>query len=356
MNTKKIIITGSSGLIGSSCVEYYCKKNFSVVGIDNNMRAKFFGADGSTINSKKNLEKKYTNYDHFETDIRSKEEIFKIFEELSPDAIIHCAAQPSHDLAAQIPFDDFTVNANGTLNLLEATRIFCINSPFIFLSTNKVYGDKPNYLNLEEKEFRWDFEDKEYLNGINENLGVDQTKHSLFGCSKLSADVIVQEYGRYFDMKTVCLRGGCLTGSNHSGVEYHGFLSYLVKCFVYNKNYNVFGFKGKQVRDNIDASDVANFTEYFINSPRSAEVYNIGGGKENSISILEAINYLEEKYKKKMQWNYIDENRIGDHICYYSDLTKIKEHYPKWNVNHSLDVIIDSIYESWSKKKKIDQI
>jgi CDP-paratose 2-epimerase len=355
MKVKKILITGSSGLIGSSCVEYYCKKNFSVVGIDNNMRAIFFGNDGSTNISKENLQRKYSNYTHYETDIRIKEEIFKIFEEFTPDAIIHCAAQPSHDLAAKIPFDDFTVNANATLNLLEATRIFCKNSPFIFLSTNKVYGDKPNYLNLEEKEFRWDFKDKEYQGGINENLGVDQTKHSLFGCSKLSADVIVQEYGRYFDMNTVCLRGGCLTGSNHSGVEYHGFLSYLVKCFVYNKNYSVFGFKGKQVRDNIDSGDVANFTEYFINSPRSAEVYNIGGGKENSISILETINYLEEKYKKKMHWNYVDESRIGDHICYYSDLTKIKEHYPKWRVNQSLDVIIDNIYESWSKKK-IEQI
>lgn len=356
MNLKKILITGSSGLIGSSCVEYYCKKNFSVTGIDNNMRAIFFGDEGSTVNSRKKLEKKYPNYSHFETDIRNKEEIFKIFEQLTPDAIIHCAAQPSHDLAAKIPFEDFTVNATATLNLLEATRMFCTNSPFIFLSTNKVYGDKPNYLDLEEKEFRWDFKGKENLNGINENLGVDQTKHSLFGCSKLSADLTVQEYGKYFDMNTVCLRGGCLTGSNHSGVEYHGFLSYLVKCFVYNKNYNVFGYKGKQVRDNIDSSDVASFTEFFINSPKSGEVYNIGGGKENSISILETINYLEENYKKKMQWNYINENRIGDHICYYSDLTKIKNHYPRWKLNKSLYVIIDSIYESWSEKKKIDQI
>lgn len=354
MNKKIILITGSAGLIGSSCVQYYCEKNFLVVGIDNDMRSIFFGADGSTNLSKKNLQKKYENYTHLNIDIRNTKEIFKIFEKYVPSAIIHCAAQPSHDLAAKIPFEDFTVNANGTLNLLEATRKICKYSPFIFLSTNKVYGDKPNFLELEEKDLRWEFKDQYYFNGINENFGVDQTKHSLFGCSKLSADLIVQEYGKYFNMNTVCLRGGCLTGSNHSGVEFHGFLSYLIKCFVYDVEYKVFGYKGKQVRDNIDSSDVASFTNSFINSPSSGEVYNIGGGKKNSISILEAINYLQENYKKKMRWTYVNENRIGDHICYYSDLSKIKKDYPDWKLNRNLDIIIESIYESW--KKKIVQV
>jgi len=349
MKINRILITGSAGLVGSACAEFYCKKNVSVLGIDNDMRSFFFGNDGSTKNSINNLKLSFSNYRHVHEDIRNKAKIFNIFEEFLPDAIIHCAAQPSHDLAAKIPFDDFTVNAIGTLNLLEAAKKYCKQSSFIFLSTNKVYGDKPNYLELEEKDYRWEFKDKNY-NGIDENFGIDQTKHSLFGCSKLSADIMVQEYGKYFNMNTVCLRGGCLTGSNHSSVENHGFLSYLIKCFVLGQKYKVFGYKGKQVRDNIDSTDIAKFTEHFINSPKQGEVYNIGGGKNNSISILETFNYLEKKYSKKMLWDYDDQNRIGDHICYYSNLNKLKGHYPNWNVEYGIQEIIDNIYNSWKLK------
>ena len=341
-----ILVTGSLGLIGSSCVMHFCNQGYNVYGIDNDMRSIFFGKNGSTLKNKNYLESNFENYKHFSFDIRDKDQIDNFFKINKPDSVIHCAAQPSHDLAAKIPFDDFSINANATLNLLEATKNYCIDSPFVFLSTNKVYGDTPNHLSLEEKKTRWDFKDTIYQKGINENLSIDQTKHSIFGCSKLAADILVQEYGKYFSMNTVCLRGGCLTGSNHSSVELHGFLSYLIKCFVAGYKYKVFGYKGKQVRDNIDSSDVARFIEMYIKNPRKGEVYNIGGGKDNSVSILEIFNYLELNYSKKMKWEYFNENRIGDHICYYSDLSKIKSHYPDWKVEIDLPNLIDKIYQS----------
>lgn len=341
-----ILVTGSLGLIGSSCVLHFCNQGYDVYGIDNDMRSIFFGKNGSTLKNKKYLESNFKKYKHFSFDIRDKDQIDNFFKIYKPNSVIHCAAQPSHDLAAKIPFDDFSINANATLNLLEATKNYCIDSPFVFLSTNKVYGDTPNHLSLEEKKTRWDFKDTIYQKGINENLSIDQTKHSIFGCSKLAADILVQEYGKYFSMNTVCLRGGCLTGSNHSSVELHGFLSYLIKCFVAGYKYKVFGYKGKQVRDNIDSSDVARFIEMYIKNPRKGEVYNIGGGKDNSVSILEIFNYLELNYSKKMKWEYFNENRIGDHICYYSDLSKIKSHYPDWKVEIDLPNLIDKIYQS----------
>lgn len=347
-----ILITGSLGLIGSACVEHFAIKNHNIFGIDNDMRSFFFGKEGSTIKNKNLLKKKFKNYLHLSLDIRNKTKINTFFKDHKPSVIIHCAAQPSHDLAAKIPFEDFTVNANATLNLLEAARVFVPRSSFIYLSTNKVYGDNPNFLNLIEKKTRWDFKDKKYQDGIDESFSIDQTKHSLFGCSKLAADILVQEYGKYYEMNTVCLRGGCLTGSNHSGVELHGFLSYLIKCYVTGKRYDVYGYKAKQVRDNISSYDIANFIDLFIQSPRQGEVYNIGGGKQNSISILEVINYLESKYKKKMNWKYVDKNRIGDHICYYTNLNKIQNHYPNWKIENNIEDIIDSIYFSWKNNEK----
>jgi len=266
---------------------------------------------------------------------------------LRPDAIVNSAAQPSHDRAAAIPFADFDTNAVGTLNLLEAARQYCSESPFIRMSTNKVYGDRPNFIELKELETRWDYADSAYVSGISENFSIDQSKHSLFGASKVAADVMVQEYGRYFDMPTCCLRGGCLTGPNHSGVELHGFLSYLVKCNLEGKEYKVFGYKGKQVRDNIHSLDVARFMHAFIEAPRTAEVYNIGGGKANSCSVLEAFQLAEQFSSQAMRYVYLPENRIGDHICYYSDLTKMREHYPDWDISVSLTEIIQQIVSAW---------
>jgi CDP-paratose 2-epimerase len=266
---------------------------------------------------------------------------------LKPDAIVHTAAQPSHDKAAAIPFEDFDTNAVGTFNLLEATRRYTTQIPFVHLSTNKVYGDAPNLINMVELEKRYDYADDTYQDGIAESFSIDQTKHSLFGASKVSADISVQEYGRYFNMPTACLRGGCLTGPNHSGVELHGFLSYLIKCNLEEKEYTVFGYKGKQVRDNIHSLDVARFIEEFIAAPRIAEVYNIGGGKENSCSILEAFDMIVSLSNKAMKYKYSDENRIGDHICYYSDLRKMKAHYPNWSITKTLKQTFEEIYESW---------
>jgi CDP-paratose 2-epimerase len=263
---------------------------------------------------------------------------------------VHTAAQPSHDRAAAIPFDDFDTNAVGTLNLLEAARRACPESPFIHMSTNKVYGDRPNTLELVELETRWDYGDPAYAHGIAEDFSVDQSKHSLFGASKLASDIMVQEYGRYFQMPTCCLRGGCLTGPNHSGVELHGFLSYLVKCNLEGKEYRVFGYKGKQVRDNIHSEDVARFMYAFFEAPRIAEVYNIGGGKDNSCSILEAFKLAEKFSGKPMKYTYVEENRIGDHICYYSDLRKMSAHYPKWGLTKSLEQTIQEIVESWQRR------
>ena len=343
----KILVTGSSGLIGSEVCTYFAKKGHSIHGIDNNQRAVFFGSQGDTTWRLKELVNTLTHFSHHELDIRDRLSVLDLLKEIKPDAIIHTAAQPSHDKAASIPFDDFDVNAVGTLNLLEGTRQFCAESPFIHMSTNKVYGDGPNNIKLKELDTRWDYDDTDYDNGIAETFSIDQCKHSLFGASKVAADVMVQEYGRYFGMATCCLRGGCLTGPSQSGVELHGFLSYLVKCNLEEKKYNVFGYKGKQVRDNIHSEDVARFINCFINSPKSGEVYNLGGGKDNSCSILEAFKICEGYTGKKQNYEYMNDNRIGDHICYYSDLTKIQDHFPKFMLIHSLNGTVKQIVEAW---------
>ena len=276
------------------------------------------------------------DYSHYDLDIRDRTKMLDLVKQIRPDAVVHTAAQPSHDKAASIPFDDFEVNATGTLNILEAARKFCPEAPFVHMSTNKVYGDGPNHLRLVEQETRWEYDDEQFANGIPETYSIDQCKHSLFGASKVAADIMVQEYGRYFNMPTCCLRGGCLTGPSHSGVELHGFLSFLVKCNIESRNYKIFGYKGKQVRDNIHSQDVARFIGFFLKQPRQGEVYNLGGGKKNSCSIIEAFRICEDYSGKKQKYEYLDENRIGDHICYYSDLTKIKKHYPEFKIEHSL--------------------
>lgn len=349
---KQLLVTGSSGLIGSEVATFFHDRGFFIHGLDNNQRAFFFGPQGDTRWTQQRLSRTLKNFRHYELDIRHRQNILELIEELRPSGIIHAAAQPSHDRAADIPFDDFDTNAVGTLNLLEATRQFCPESPFIHLSTNKVYGDLPNSLALKELTTRWDYNDPDYYNGIPETFSIDQSKHSLFGASKLAADIMVQEYGRYFDMPTCCLRGGCLTGPNHSGVELHGFLSYLVKCNVEGREYKVFGYKGKQVRDNIHSLDVARFIYAFYQSPRCSEVYNLGGGKSNSCSILEAFNLVKEISNKSQVYTYVDQNRLGDHICYYSDLSKIKAHYPNWTITRSLEQIIEEIVQSWEQKNQ----
>ncbi|GAB3584227.1 hypothetical protein GCM10027345_31000 [Hymenobacter daeguensis] len=269
-----------------------------------------------------------------------------LLRKVRPFAIVHTAAQPSHDRAATIPFDDFDTNATGTLNLLEATRQFCPESPFVHLSTNKVYGDRPNLIALTELETRWDYADPAYADGIAEDFSIDQSKHSLFGASKVAADVMVQEYGRYFGMPTCCLRGGCLTGPNHSGVELHGFLSYLVRCNLEGREYKIFGYKGKQVRDNIHAFDVARFINMFVNTPRVGEVYNLGGGRANSCSILEAFSLVEKFSAKPQTYHYVPTNRVGDHICYISNLAKMRAHYPSWDISISLEATIKQLVEA----------
>lgn len=347
---KSVIVTGSSGLIGSEVVTFFHNLGFKVHGIDSNQRAVFFGPQGDTRWRQQRLVDALHNFTHHELDIRNRQGVLELFRELKPAGIIHAAAQPSHDRAADIPFDDFDTNAVGTLNLLEAARQACPEAPFVHMSTNKVYGDLPNSITLIEQETRWEYADPTYINGIAENFSIDQSKHSLFGASKVAADVMVQEYGRYFDMPTCCLRGGCLTGPNHSGVELHGFLSYLVKCNLEGREYTVFGYKGKQVRDNIHSEDVARFIHAFYENPRCGEVYNLGGGKRNSCSILEAFSMVEEVSGKKQLYRCVDQNRIGDHICYYSDLTKMKAHYPGWDITKSLMQTISEIVESWQTR------
>ena len=349
-NLNKILVTGSSGLIGSEVVKFFSKICTSVHGVDNNQREIFFGPNGSTRWNQHLLEKGFSNFYHHELDIRNRAGVLDLIDKIKPDAIVHAAAQPSHDRAADIPFDDFEINALGTMNILEAARKACPESPLIFLSTNKVYGDAPNKLDLVELEKRYEFSNNDFKNGINEEFGIDQSKHSLFGVSKLSADLMVQEYGRYFGMKTCVLRGGCLTGPSHAGVELHGFLSYLIKCNVEGAPYTVHGYKGKQVRDNIHSVDVANLIFEFIKNPRDAEVYNLGGGKQNSISILEAFDKIEKITRKPMLWNYSDQARSGDHIVYYSNLNKVKQHYPAWTITKSIDAIFEEIYLSWVKR------
>ena len=345
----KLLVTGCSGLIGSEVCTFFAKQGHFIHGIDNNERAIFFGPDGDTSWRLQELQNSLSNFSHYGIDIRDRKKILDLIKNLKPDAIVHTAAQPSHDKAAAIPYDDFDVNAVGTLNLLEAVRQFCTDSPFVHMSTNKVYGDAPNNIPLKELDSRWEYDDPIYTNGISETFSIDQCKHSLFGASKVAADVVVQEYGRYFGMATCCLRGGCLTGPSHSGVELHGFLSYLVKCNLEGKTYKIFGYKGKQVRDNIHSEDVAQFIDYFLKSPRSGEVYNLGGGKENSCSILEAFEICESISGRKQNFVYMDESRIGDHICYYSDLTKIKNHYPNFDLKNTLRSTINQIAHAYLK-------
>jgi CDP-paratose 2-epimerase len=340
---KRCLVTGASGLIGSEVALFFHRAGCQIHGIDNNQRAVFFGPAGDTRWNQERLARDIPGYQHHEADIRDRPRMLALVAQVRPDVIVHTAAQPSHDRAATIPFDDFDTNAVGTLNLLEAARQCCPETPFIHMSTNKVYGDAPNRIALTELPTRWDYADPAYAHGVPENFSIDQSKHSLFGASKVAADVMVQEYGRYFGLPTCCLRGGCLTGPNHSGVELHGFLSYLVKCNLEGREYKVFGYKGKQVRDNIHAFDVARFMYAFAQAPRVAEVYNLGGGKDNSCSILEAFACAEKYSGRKQVYTYVEEARAGDHICYYSDLRKMRGHYPGWEISRTLEDTIGEI-------------
>jgi CDP-paratose 2-epimerase len=347
---KKLLVTGSSGLIGSEVCAYFAREQgWAVHGADNNGRAAFFGPAGDTRWNQRRLQDELgdRHFTHHELDVRDRAAVLKLIDTLRPDAVVHTAAQPSHDLAAKMPFEDFDTNAVGTMNLLEAARRACPHAPFVHMSTNKVYGDAPNELPLKELPTRWEYADAKDFNGVTEQMRIDRSKHSLFGASKVAADVMVQEYGRYFGMPTACLRGGCLTGPNHSGVELHGFLSYLVKCNLEGKQYSVFGYKGKQVRDNIHSRDVARFIAAFIAKPRAGEAYNLGGGRGNSCSILEAFALAETISGRRMQWQYVDKNREGDHVCYISDLAKTRSHYPEWTMTRSLTDIFEEIHRSW---------
>lgn len=346
------MVTGSSGLIGSAVSAHFLANGWIVHGVDNNMRAQFFGPEGDTRWNLRRMQQEYPGFEHHELDIRDRQGVLDCVASIKPDAIVHAAAQPSHDLAARIPFDDFDVNAVGTLNLLEAARRAVPESPFAFMSTNKVYGDSPNELPLVETETRWEYADEAGFHGIDESCRIDQTKHSLFGASKVAADVLVQEYGRYFGMPTCCLRGGCLTGPAHSGVELHGFLSYLIRCNVEGRHYHIYGYKGKQVRDNIHAHDVARFVERFIDAPRAGQVYNIGGGRENSCSILEAFEMAAAVSGRPMNYDYVDKAREGDHICYISDLSKAKSHFPGWKIEVPLSQIFEEIGGAWMERLK----
>jgi len=339
----EIVITGSSGLIGSEAVEYVAGCGYRVHGIDNNMRADFFGPQGDTLWRLKQLRDNVNDYTHHSLDIRNRGEVLDLFSKHRVGAVIHCAAQPSHDLAKDRPFDDFDVNAGGTLNLLEAARRHSPEAPFIFMSTNKVYGDAPNELPLLELATRWDYADPAHHEGIDETLRIDRSMHSLFGASKAAADVMVQEYGRYFGMPTVCFRGGCLTGPNHSGVELHGFLSFLVKTATRGKTFTVFGYKGKQVRDQIHSIDVVRAFEAFMGAPRVGEVYNLGGGRESNASILECFEMIEAVSARKITWRYDDRNRTGDHICYISDMSRFRSHYPGWSLTRRVGDMIDEM-------------
>jgi CDP-paratose 2-epimerase len=340
---KTILITGAGGLIGSEAVNYFATQCHKIYGIENNQRQIFFGEKGSTLNRLNVLINTHSNFINYFIDIRNKQEVNNLFKTIKFDVVIHTAAQPSHDKSSSIPFEDFEINANGTLHLLESTRQTNKDCVFIHMSTNKVYGDRPNEIKLKELNTRYDYDDVNFNNGISEMLSIDHSTHSLFGASKVAADILVQEYGRYFKIPTVCLRGGCLTGENHSGVELHGFLNYMIKCYKSDNVYKIYGYKGKQVRDNIHSSDVVNFMQLFINNPQIAAVYNIGGSKSNSCSIIECISMLEHIGRKKFNCEYVDENRKGDHICYYSDLTKLKNDYPQFKITKNLEYITEQI-------------
>jgi CDP-paratose 2-epimerase len=340
---KRLLITGSSGLIGSEAVMFFDKRGWRITGIDNNMRFALFGPDGDTSHNLTQLCRTTKHFTHVDLDIRNRSLVFDTVGRAHPNMVIHAAAQPSHDLARERPFDDFEINAVGTLNLLEATRCCCPDSPFIFMSTNKVYGDTPNKRPLVEFASRWDYAATEDYHGVNETCPIDQSLHSLFGVSKTSADLLVQEYGRYFHIPTVCLRAGCLTGPNQCGVELHGFLSYLARSAREQRVYQIFGYRGKQVRDAIHSYDVCAFFQCFYEQPRVAAVYNIGGGRENSTSVIEAISKLDDFLGRKLQTVYVDAPRVGDHICYISDLRRIRSDYPNWEITRSLDRILKEL-------------
>jgi len=347
----RVLVTGSNGLIGSEAVAYFDELGAEVVGVDNNMRALFFGPDGDTRWNQRRLSESSRRFTHREVDIRDRQGVLNLLREISIDLVVHCAAQPSHDLAAQMPFEDFDVNAVGTLNLLEGLRRHQPDAVFVLMSTNKVYGDSPNEKPLVELETRWEYADASDFHGIDEHCRIDQTLHSLFGASKMAADVMAQEYGRYFGLKVGVFRGGCLTGPQHSGVELHGFLSYLVKAAGAGKTYRINGYKGKQVRDNIHCRDVLRAIHRFYDNPRPGEVYNLGGGRENSCSLLEAATLVEELGGGRLQTVYDEQARRGDHICYISDLRKFQSHYPGWRIEISLREILEQIIASWSERR-----
>ncbi|MBT5869268.1 MAG: NAD-dependent epimerase/dehydratase family protein [Nitrospinaceae bacterium] len=351
-----VIITGSSGLIGSEAVQFFADKGMRVIGIDNDMRKEFFGDEASTEWNRKLLEEKFQNFRHYSLDIRSEKEMESVFSEYGKDInlVVHTAAQPSHDWAAKDPIKDFSVNANGTLVLLEMTRKFCPDSVFIHLSTNKVYGDVANSLPLQELKTRWELDSSHrfYEKGIDESMSIDGSNHSLFGVSKAAGDLLVQEYGRYFGLKTACFRGGCLTGSGHSGTELHGFLSYLMICTVQKKPYTVFGYKGKQVRDNIHSSDLVGALYHFYKKPKAGQVYNIGGGRYSNSSMLEAIKMCEEISGNKLSWKYEDANRFGDHIWWVSDVSKFQSDYPDWTYQYNMERIMTEIHEGLCQRLK----
>lgn len=348
---KTAFITGSAGLIGSEAAKFFAEKGYQIIGIDNDMRKYFFGEEASTIWNRDLLIKSLGDkYIHYDIDIRDSKKIDDIVAKYKPDIIVHAAAQPSHDWAAKESMTDFTVNAQGTLILLEACRLYAPQATFIFTSTNKVYGDTPNYLPLIELETRWEIEPSHhYASGIDEAMNIDQTKHSIFGASKVSADIMVQEYGRYFNLNTGIFRCGCLTGPAHSGTQLHGFLAYLVKCIATGKKYTIFGYKGKQVRDNIHSYDLVNMFWHFHQKPRQGEVYNAGGGRQSNVSMLEAIEKIEKLLGKKAVYEYQETNRIGDHIWYVSDLSKFKSHYPEWDFKYDIDKILKELCDNAKK-------
>ena len=345
-----VLVTGSSGLIGSEAVAFFDRMEFAVTGVDNNMRADFFGPKGDTSWNRKRLESTCRRFTHRTLDIRDRVAVDGLLKSEKFDVIIHAAAQPSHDLAAKRPFDDFDVNAVGTLNLLEATRRHCPEAVFIHMSTNKVYGDGPNFIKLKEQETRWDYDDPRYAEGIPEDFSIDRCLHSLFGASKVAGDVLAQEYGRYFGLKTGVFRGGCLTGPQHSGVELHGFLNYLVDVALKEGPYTIFGYKGKQVRDQIHSYDVINAFWHFAQNPRPGEVYNLGGGKENAASLIECVEMIHKVSGKRPRLSYNETARVGDHICYYSDLRKLKAHYPGWKKKYDLPRIIEEMVKACASR------
>jgi CDP-paratose 2-epimerase len=347
LNNKVILVTGSCGLVGSEVVRYFDSLGWRVVGIDNNMRRDFFGEDGDTSWQKRDLLSANLRYVHHDLDIRDRDSIARLVANVKPDLVVHAAAQPSHDLAAKRPFDDFEVNALGTLGLLEAVRQHAPECRFVFLSTNKVYGDRPNLIPLVEHATRWDYDDPAFAEGIDESMSIDQSQHSLFGASKVAADVMVQEYGRYFGIPTCCLRCGCLTGPTQSGVRLHGFLSYLVRCNLERREFVIEGYKGKQVRDIIHARDVARFIEAFFQHSSCGAVFNLGGGRDNSISIMEAFERVSNRSGIPMQYRYVDIPRRGDHNCYITNLSRAKQAMPHWGIMRTLDNILDELIEGW---------